>query len=157
MIFLGYLFRFILGRSNKLYLLQVRPLVLKKKINYNENQILLYLLRLNLKIEKLQLRHHNLLGNSTAFGVMPDWNPAEMIGIKPKPLELSIYQELITDHVWSLQRKSYGYRDLTSHHLLTSFFGTPYIDIRVDFNSWIPEKLPKKIAEKFYEVIDAHV
>tara|TARA_Y100000590_G_scaffold469592_1_gene658480 strand:+ start:758 stop:3070 length:2313 start_codon:yes stop_codon:yes gene_type:complete len=139
---------FILGKNNKIFLLQVRPLVTKKKVNYSEKEILLYLYRLYLKIEKLQLRHHNLLGNTTAFGVMPDWNPAEMIGIKPKPLELSLYQELITDHVWSLQRKSYGYRDLTSHHLLTSFFGTPYIDIRVDFNSWIPEKLPKKIAEK---------
>ena len=31
---------------------------------------------------------------------MPDWNPAEIIGIKPKPLALSLYRELITDHIW---------------------------------------------------------
>ena len=37
---------------------------------------------------------------------------------------------------------------MTSHHLLTSFFGTPYIDIRVDFNSWIPANLPKKFQKK---------
>ena len=139
---------FIMGKNNKLYLLQARPLVVNRKIKYNEKKLLLYLNRLNLKIEKLQFRHHDLLGKTTVFGVMPDWNPAEMIGIKPRPLELSLYQELITDHVWSEQRKSYGYRDLTSHHLLTSFFGTPYIDIRVDFNSWIPANLPKKISEK---------
>ncbi len=139
---------FIMGKKEKLYLIQARPLVINNKIEYDSKKLLLYLNRLNLKIEKLQLRHHDLLGKTTLFGVMPDWNPAEMIGIKPRPLELSLYQELITDHVWSEQRKSYGYRDLTSHHLLTSFFGTPYIDIRVDFNSWIPANLPKRISEK---------
>ena len=30
---------------------------------------------------------------------MPDWNPAEIIGIKPKPLALSLYQELITNEI----------------------------------------------------------
>ena len=33
----------------------------------------------------------------TAFGVMPDWNPAEIIGIRPRPLALSLYQEIMTD------------------------------------------------------------
>ena len=68
---------------------------------------------------------------------MTDWNPAEIIGLKPKPLALSLYQELITDVVWAKSRKDYGYRDLTSNHLMNTFFGTPYIDIRIDFNSWI--------------------
>ena len=36
---------------------------------------------------------------------MPDWNPAEIIGIKPKPLALSLYKGLITDSIWSQQRK----------------------------------------------------
>ena len=36
---------------------------------------------------------------------MPDWNPAEIIGIRPKPLDLSLYKELITDHVWAKNRK----------------------------------------------------
>ena len=39
---------------------------------------------------------------------MSDWNPAEMIGLKPKPLALSLYKELITDLVWAESRKSYG-------------------------------------------------
>ena len=49
-------------------------------------------------------------GKTTFFGVMPDWNPAEIIGIKPKPLSLSLYKELITDRVWALNRKDYGLR-----------------------------------------------
>ena len=78
---------------------------------------------------------------------MPDWNPAEIIGIKPKPLALSLYRELITDHIWSKQRRNYGYKYVGSNHLMASFFGTPYIDVRVDFNSWIPNNLTKNFIQ----------
>ena len=64
---------------------------------------------------------------------------------------LSLYQELITDHVWSLHRKDYGFRDLSSNHLMTSFFGMPYIDVRVDFNSWIPSNLNDNLSKKLVE------
>ena len=79
---------------------------------------------------------------------MPDWNPAEMIGTKPKALALSLYQELITDFIWAKNREKYGFNDLTSNHLMSSFLGTPYIDIRVDFNSWLPKNLNLITKEK---------
>ena len=44
---------------------------------------------------------------------MSDWNPAEMIGNKPKPLSISLYSELITNSIWSIQRKNYGYKDVS--------------------------------------------
>lgn len=34
------------------------------------------------------------------------------------------------------------------HPLLTAFNGIPYIDVRVDFNSWIPADLNPVVAEK---------
>jgi phosphohistidine swiveling domain-containing protein len=139
---------FAINNKNKIYLLQVRELLLKNKISVNDNEFNISLLKLKKKITKLQKRHYSLLGKKTVFGVMPDWNPAEMIGIKPKKLAYSLYEELITNHVWADQRKSFGYRDLTAHHLLTNFFGTPFVDIRVDFNSWIPDDLDDKISEK---------
>ena len=79
---------------------------------------------------------------------MPDWNPAEMIGIKPKALAFSLYQELITDFIWAKNREKYGFIDLTSNHLMSNFLGTPFIDIRVDFNSWIPKKINNVTKEK---------
>ena len=79
---------------------------------------------------------------------MADWNPAEMIGNKPSTLSMSLYSELITDLVWALQRKNYGYNDLSAHPLMLNFGGSPYIDLRVDFNSFLPEKLDKSIKEK---------
>ena len=37
---------------------------------------------------------------------------------------------------------------MTSNHLMTIFLGTPYIDVRVDFNSWIPSSLDDRIKKK---------
>ena len=48
-------------------------------------------------------------------------NPAEIIGSKPKPLALSLYQELITDHVWAQNRSAYGYKELDQFHLRQRF------------------------------------
>jgi phosphohistidine swiveling domain-containing protein len=79
---------------------------------------------------------------------MPDWNPAEILGVRPKKLAISLYKELITDNIWAHQRYDYGYRDLTMHPLMISFCGIPYIDTRIMFNSFIPQDLNEKIAEK---------
>ena len=81
---------------------------------------------------------------------MPDWNPAEIIGIRPK-LALSLYRELVTDSIWAYQRHNYGYRNLRSHPLMVNFFGLPYIDVRVSFNSFIPADLEDKLATKLID------
>ena len=57
---------------------------------------------------------------------MSDWNPAEMIGAKANPLSISLYEELITDHVWSKQRSDYGYK-YESDPLMVNFVFAPYI------------------------------
>ena len=80
--------------------------------------------------------------------ICPDWNPAEMIGVKPSPLSLSLYSELITDEVWAKQRHDYGYQDVRPNPLMINFAGSPYIDLRVDFNSFLPKDLPKKFKRK---------
>ena len=136
---------FCVSKDNKINILQIRELKIEKGKIFKIEQSLT---KLKKKITKLQKPHAHLLGKTTYFGVMPDWNPAEIIGIRPNPLDLSIYKELVTDHVWSQNRKFFGYRDVTSSHLMTSFFGIPYIDLRVDFNSWLPSKLSDKLANK---------
>ena len=98
------------------------------------------------KVELLSRPHPYLHGNRAIFGVMPDWNPAEMIGLRPWPLSLSLYRELITDAIWAYQRDNYGYKNLRSFPLLVSFHGLPYIDVRVDFNSFIPRDVSDDLA-----------
>jgi phosphoenolpyruvate synthase/pyruvate phosphate dikinase len=134
--------------NNQLYILQVRGLVTYNKENLSKINLSINLKKLRKKIKKLNSYHPNLLGNKTIFSVMTDWNPAEIIGLRPKSLALSLYKELITDETWAYQRDNYGYRNLRSHPLLVSFLGVPYIDVRISFNSFIPKDLDNKIANK---------
>ena len=139
---------FAVDKNKTVLILQVRKLIVpnnKNNIDINYKKIFY---NLEKKINKLKLKHNSLIGDTTYFGNMPDWNPAEIIGTKPRPLALSLYQELITNHIWSQNRLAYGYRDLGQFHLMTTFYGTPYIDIRVDFNSWIPININEKMSKK---------
>ena len=139
---------FAVGKNEKIYILQVRKLIIPKKNKKNSYDYKIHLNKLEKKINKLKGKHYDLLGSTTFFGNMPDWNPAEIIGTKPRPLALSLYQELITDHIWSKNRTDYGYRDLSQFHLMTTFFGSPYIDVRIDFNSWLPINISNNISKK---------
>jgi len=137
---------FLVSKGN-LYILQVRQLVISKnKVNYERQKEALR--RISMMIRHQNCRKPFLYGNRTIYGVMPDWNPAEMIGIHPRNLAASIYKELITDNVWAYQRDNYGYKKLRSFPLMVDFCGYPYIDVRVSFNSFIPEELDCHIADR---------
>jgi glutamine kinase len=135
-------------KGNILYLLQVRPLILKKQNSQTLASQESELMSIEKHILSLSKPHPYLYGDKSIFGVMPDWNPAEIIGIRPKPLALSLYKELITDGVWAYQRDNYGYKNLRSFPLLYSFSGFPYIDIRISFNSFIPKDLNEELSHR---------
>ena len=137
--------------KDDLYIFQCRPIAITNKENLSEIKLKNSLSQIHKKFEKLSSHHPNLLGNRTIFGVMPDWNPAEMIGLRPKQLAQSLYKELITDRICAQQRYDYGYRNVCSHPLMVSFLGIPFIDVRVDFNSFVPKNLDEKIAKKLVE------
>ncbi len=139
---------FAIDKSGMLYIFQVRDIAKANKQKYNVKKLDEPLKRIYKKIEKMSRPHPFLKGGTTYFGVMPDWNPAEILGSRPQKLAISLYRELITDRVWAQQRKNYGYRDLTMQPLMASFCGKPYIDTRVMFNSFIPAQLNENIAEK---------
>lgn len=142
---------FAITSDGTVYILQVRPIAKGNKQQYERVDIEPALRRIYKKASKLAKRHPFLLGHTTCFGVMPDWNPAEILGVRPKKLAVSLYKELITDNIWAHQRYNYGYRNLTMHPLMISFCGIPYIDTRITFNSFIPQNLNVKIAEKLVD------
>lgn len=88
-----------------------------------------------------------LYGNRTILGVMPDWNPAEIIGLTPRPLAASLYRYIVTRDVWREARASMGYRNLPSEELMILVAGRPYVDVRASFNSFLPEGLPAGICQ----------
>jgi len=132
-----------------LYIFQVRPISAKKdalKVSAHDVSD-------EIKKIKLFLNHSsvNLLGTRKAYGVMPDWNPAEIIGINPKSLSFDLYKYIITDTIWAKSRKSLGYRDVKNSVGLVSFSGKPYIDINMSFNTLIPSSLDSHIAGKLID------
>lgn len=139
---------FAINKTGKIFIFQVRVIAKGSKDVHEKVDLKPILNRIYKKAKKLSVGHPFLLGHKTCFGVMPDWNPAEILGARPKKLAISLYKELITDNVWAHQRYDYGYRDLTMHPLMISFCGVPYIDTRITFNSFIPKKLNIKISEK---------
>lgn len=136
------------GKEN-LYLFQVRPLIMRNTPPSHDHKNILK--QIADKFDRLNNEHPYLHGKKTVLGVMPDWNPAEIIGIRPKPLALSLYKELITDSTWAYQRDNYGYKNLRSFPLLIDLMGLPYIDVRVSFNSFIPKELSQDLSDRLVD------
>ena len=101
-----------------------------------------------------------LAGSRTILGIMPDWNPAEIIGTTPRPLAQSLYRDLVTRSVWSQARERMGYRALPSEELMVTIGGHPYIDVRNSFNSFLPSGLSDRAAgplvDAWLDRLDAH-
>ncbi|MGA2216164.1 MAG: adenylyl-sulfate kinase [Bryobacteraceae bacterium] len=141
-------------KHGALYLLQVRPLAHSQPLPPPEQRLAEAAAtseaatEIAQKVALLTKPHPYLHGNRSVYGVMPDWNPAEIVGLKPRPLALSLYRELITDSIWAYQRNNYGYKNLRSFPLLMSFHGLPYIDVRVSFNSFLPRDMQPDLAER---------
>jgi phosphohistidine swiveling domain-containing protein len=134
-------------RDGSLVLFQVRPLtVLGQPVSSVRHTEALR--QVAAHIASSQGERPKVLGRQTVFGVMPDWNPAEMIGRRPRPLALSLYKTLITDRVWAVARRAYGYRNVGATPLMTDFCGLPYIDVRASFTSLIPADLDDTLARR---------
>lgn len=142
---------FAIDLSDKLYILQVRPLIEQCKCQLSSKSQCVILDRIYRKIKYEQDTKAYLYGKKTVYSVMSDWNPAEIIGVRPDPLALSLYKELICDEIWARQRDNYGYKNLRGFPLLVNFGGLPYIDVRVCLNSFIPKNLSDNLSERLVE------
>jgi len=133
------------------YLLQVRALAAAAGAPAEADEEARALRRVQRRVEELGGPHPYLLGGAPIFGAMPDWNPAEVLGARPRPLALSLYRELVTDGIWAYQRRNYGYRDLRSFPLVHSFAGLPYVDVRVSFHSFVPADLGDELGGRLVD------
>lgn len=82
---------------------------------------------------------------------MADWNPAEMLGSAPGPLDISLYANLVTNSTWAEGRVSLGYADPRPRRLMSTIGAKPYIDVRASFASLAPASLRKSLQEKLVE------
>ena len=142
--------------NNEVYILQVRPIAAHK----NDVKVFESDIQKELDNIKEYVKANNsvtipkIVGNHTAYGVMPDWNPAEIIGIKPHSLAFDLYKYIITDSVWSETRATLGYRDIGYHPGIYSFSGQPYVDVRMSFNTFTPQSINDATATK---LVDSYI
>jgi hypothetical protein len=142
-----------LNNKNKLFLFQVRPVVINNKSDitqnfFNKNLNMIY----NDLKNSFDSKKKDINGKTTLFSQMTDWNPAEMIGQHPSNLSYSLYRRLITDHSWLKARKIMGYKYFKDTSLMHKFAGKPYIDIRKSINSFLPKSLNKKISNNLVDL-----
>lgn len=145
---------FAITTDGQIHIFQVRPIVYK--VNKNQTQSTNQEIYDTVKeacglFRELQTPSPFVVGKKAFFGIMPDWNPAEIIGTKPKKLAVSLYRFLLMDDIWAVQRAEYGYRNTRPCPLLITFAGHPYIDIRASFNSFVPACLNDALAERLVD------
>ncbi|MCC6298121.1 MAG: NTP transferase domain-containing protein [Anaerolineales bacterium] len=143
---------FAMQNNEEIYILQVRPLVANRKLQYfSDSDITQEIDAIKESVRILNDRSNLLVGRRSVLGVMPDWNPAEIIGRSPRPLALTLYQYLIVDETWGIQRAEYGYRSAYPVPLVVGLGGQGYVDVRASFNSFIPATVPDDLAARLVD------
>ena len=140
---------FVVTKTHKIYVLQVRPIVSQNTLKKNDYLLInKYIKKLQLNLKKNYFTDNNSKRAAPLFGQMPDWNPAEIIGVVPRNLAYSLYEKLITKEIWCLASETMGYKKANNRSLMYNFSGHPFIDVRASFYSFIPKKLGTKITNK---------
>lgn len=149
---------FIVSADDAIHLLQIRPIAVDHGHWRGSDELVREALALAREdFKRLQTPGPFIHGSHAPFSVMTDWNPAEMIGTRPRRLAFSLYAELITQEVWALQRQQYGYRRVAPQPLMHGFAGHPYIDVRASFNSFVPAELDDSLAQRLVDHCLTHL
>lgn len=141
---------FAVNSKGRVIVFQVRPIAVKPEAEIASDSVYANaLVQARSTWDRLMPTPPGIPGNQASiYGVMPDWNPAEIIGTAPGALSESLYRFLIMDDVWATQRAEYGYRDVRPNPLLVSFAGRPYVDVRASFASLIPAEIDDDLAAR---------
>jgi glutamine kinase len=143
---------FCLTPDFEVIVLQVRALAADQRWQkLDDSQINGAIADVRRQVRSLQKPVPGLVGATTIFGEMPDWNPAEMIGTTPRRLAGSLYRRLITDRIWATARTAMGYRDVETP-LMLNFAGRPYIDVRASLNSFLPAEIGDDLADRIVNI-----
>ncbi len=137
---------FSITENKKIIILQVRPIVVDQNNKITQDKNIQNLI----KKEKLKFIEQTKK-NKGIFSNMQDWNPAEIVGRNPRNLAIDIYEYIITNKIWAIQRKQFGYKYPKSSKLIQNFCGKPYVDCLKSFYSFIPDKIDNKLTNKLME------
>lgn len=139
---------FAVTNNEELYIFQVRPIASQHLREVDDHRLNEHLEHAAKRFLDYQTAQPDIKGDATIFGVMPDWNPAEIVGTKPHRLAISLYQTLITNDIWAQQRTEFGYKDVRPYPLIVNFVGHPYVDVRASIHSFLPNDLSADTTKK---------
>lgn len=99
-----------------------------------------------------------LVDRNTILSDMAFWNPAEMIGENPHPLDYSLYREIITASAWNEGLSYIGYKEVDGD-LMYKLGNKPYISLKQSFLGLMPDDvdgyLEKKLLRYYNEKLMA--
>lgn len=84
---------------------------------------------------------------------MAYWNPAEIIGTNPRPLDYSLYRELITERIWNQGLEALGYEHVEDE-LMQKIGNKPYISVNDTFLGLTPKGLDEQLKYKLFDYYD---
>lgn len=130
---------FAITKDSKIYILQVRRLKINSFSGVHEEG----LKRKN--IFKTNYAQNNYLLSDMAF-----WNPSEIIGDAPHPLDYSLYNYLITESAWNQGIEKLGYYS-TQKMLMTKVGNKPYINLETAFLALTPSAIDGRVRKKLVD------
>ena len=96
----------------------------------------------------------SLVGDrNTILSDMAFWNPAEIIGENPHPLDYSLYREIITSAAWNQGLSYIGYREVDGD-LMYKLGNKPYISLKKSFLGLMPDELDDRLEAKLLKYYD---
>lgn len=138
---------FAITNDNEIIIFQVRPLAANHKYNnifYDDNKFF----QLKNKNINKYLELKNIEGeNNILLSDMAFWNPSEIIGDNPKPLDYSLYRGIITSNSWNEGLLELGYKRVNKD-LMYKLGNKPYISVDDSFYSLIPKRLDNRLTKK---------
>lgn len=82
------------------------------------------------------------------------WNPLEKIGTNPRPLDYSLFREVITENIWNSAIARLGYTEINGE-LMQKVGNKPYISMNNTYEALTPAGLPSKLRFKLQQYYEA--
>lgn len=137
---------FAIDSHDQITLFQIRPLVASIRQERSMEDSAYFSLKK--KVKDQYFSYENVIDHCPMmFSDMAFWNPSEIIGANPHPLDYSLYLKIITSHAWNEGLRPLGYRTVTEP-LMYQLANKPYISLDYSFYSLIPSDLPEELSRK---------
>jgi len=145
-----------INKKNEIIIFQVRPLAANSKYPKHNDDIIF-------KLHKQIINDYNeqikSISKKVIFSDMGFWNPAELLGDRPSPLALSLFEEIITKDIWNSSLVSLGYSECDGS-LLNKFGNKPYVNLDKTFetlsSATLNHKLKDKLKNFYYKKLQKH-